>query len=85
MDLQAISQELEKLGYTAIVHKSIRSVAAGISDDKTVAKLDSIFSVEEKNRKMYLMYFIRQIPVEKEFATIESLLDFVKEVFPIEQ
>jgi len=37
-----------------------------------------------ENKKFKINYLLGQIPVEKEFNTIEELIDFVKEVFPID-
>lgn len=84
MDYKEITEKLEELGYITQFHKIINSLTVGIPE-KGNFKLDSIFRIEINRSKTNLNYFIGQIPVEKEFKTIEELIDFVKEVFPIEK
>lgn len=60
-------------------------ISIGIPNSKSELQLDSISRIESINNKMYFIYFIGQVPIEKEFKTIEELLGFIKEVFPIEK
>ena len=83
MNYIEISEKLEELGYVTQFHNLINSLTVGIPENGNF-KLDSIFRVEPKGNKMNINYFTGQIPVEKEFKTIEELLKFVKQVFPIE-
>ena len=83
MNYIEISKKLEELGYATQFHKITDSLTVGIPENGNF-KLDSIFRVEPKGNKMNINYFTGQIPVEKEFKTIEELLKFVKQVFPIE-
>lgn len=83
MNYTEISEKLEELGYITQFHKVINSLTVGIPENGNF-KLDSIFRIELNSNKMNINYFTGQIPVEKEFKTIEELLKFVRQVFPIE-
>lgn len=83
MDYKDISEKLEELGYATQFHNIINSLTVGIPENGNF-KLDSIFRIEKKRDKMIISYFTAQISVEKEFKTIEELLKFVRDVFPIE-
>ncbi len=52
-------------------------------DEKGEPKKESYSRVEQIDNKMFFVYFIGQIPVEKEFKTIKDLLKFVRQVYPI--
>ena len=82
MDFKTISTELEKKGYSTQLHMSINSLAIWI-DEKGEPKKESYSRVEQIDNKMFFVYFIGQVPVEKEFKTIEDLLKFVRQVFPL--
>ncbi len=83
MNYKNISETLKERGYATQFHNILNSLAVCIPEDGKF-KLDSFFRIELKKEKINLSYFIGQIPIEKEFGTIEELLDFIKEVFPIE-
>ena len=82
MDFKTISTELENEGYSTQFHKSINSLAIWI-DENGEPKKQSHSRVEQIDNKMLFVYFIAQTPVEKEFKTIEELLKFVRQVFPV--
>jgi len=84
MNYTEISEKLEEVGYITQFHKVINSLTIGIPENGNY-RLDSIFRIELNNDKMKINYFTGQIPVEKEFKTIEELLKFVRQVFPIEE
>lgn len=46
--------------------------------------MNSISQIRIEREKIIIQYPLGQIPVEKEFKTIEELLKFVRQVFPIE-
>lgn len=83
MDFKIISLELEKKGYSTQYHTSINSLAIWI-DENGIHKDGSYSRIEQIEDKMFFVYFIGQMPVEKEFKTIEELMLFIQEVFPIE-
>ena len=78
--LKDIKNELEELGYNSNVR---------IIDNKEYlysyieGNLNSVFFIKDVDKKLKIEYFTGQIPVEKEFKTIEDLLKFVRQVFPI--
>jgi hypothetical protein len=47
--------------------------------------MQNAFGVEIRKDLIIVDYAIGQIPVEKEFKTIEELLKFVRQVFPLEE
>lgn len=84
MSYTEISEKLEELGYVTQFHNVINSLTVGIPENGNF-KIGSIFRIELNGNKININYFTGQIPVEKEFKTIEELLKFVKEIFPIEK
>ncbi|AJW64571.1 hypothetical protein VO54_03132 [Elizabethkingia miricola] len=83
MDYKEVSEKLEELGYATQFHNLINSLTVGIPENGNF-KQDSIFRIEKNGNKMNVNYFTGQVPVEKEFKTIEELLKFVRQVFLIE-
>jgi len=79
--LKDIKNELEELGYNSNVR---------IIDNKEClysyieGNLNSVFFIKDADKKLKIEYFTGQIPVEKEFKTIDELLKFIRQVFPIE-
>lgn len=79
--LQEIKNQLEEMGYNSNIRiidnkECIYSFVEG--------NLNSVFFVKSNGKSPIIEYFTGQIPVEKEFKTIEELLKFVRQVFPIE-
>ncbi|MHA7608978.1 hypothetical protein ACV0BM_008995 [Elizabethkingia meningoseptica] len=77
---------LESEGYIGFIREleNIKYILGGISDDKTLMKPNKSFNIfADKNLK--IEYFIGHIKTEKEFKTVEELLKFVRQVFPIEE
>ncbi len=87
MKIEEIKTELETEGYTVITLND-GSLTIGQIDgfDKELGlkMLKNAFGIYIKNNNAIIDYAIGQIPIEKEFGTIEELLDFIREVFPIE-
>lgn len=88
MDINVIKEKLQTVGYLTILDKTGLLIVGQDSGDiselgwKTLKKT---FGLQIKKNNIILKYAIGNIPIEKEFATIESILDYIKEVFPIEQ
>jgi len=82
MNISELQEELEELGYNSNVR---------IIDKKEClysyieGNLNSVFFTKDADKKLKMEYFTGQIPVEKEFKTIEELLKFVRQVFPLEE
>ena len=79
--LKDIKNELEELGYNSNVRmidnkECLYSYIEG--------NLNSVFFIKDADKKLKIEYFTGQIPVEKEFKTIDELLKFIRQVFPIE-
>ena len=87
MNLEKIKTEVESLGYTSFIASNSLTVGQidGHDSQLNCMLLKSTFGIEIKKKLFVVDYAIGQIPVEKEFKTIEELIDFVKEVFPIEK
>lgn len=88
MNINLIKEKLESIGYLTILDKTGFLIVGQDSGDISELGwklLKETFGVKSKDNKIILDYAIGQIPVEKEFTTIEAMLDFVKEVFLIEQ
>ncbi|NML55855.1 hypothetical protein [Chryseobacterium cheonjiense] len=80
--LKEINEQLLDLGYKSF----IRTVGNEEKIFSSVTEsLGPIFWIFLKNNKINIDYTVGQIPVEKEFKTIEELLKFVRQVFPIEE
>lgn len=47
--------------------------------------MNTVSNIKFEKGLITLTYFVKLVDVEKEFKTIEELLKFVKEVFPIEK
>lgn len=80
--IKEINNRLIELGYISYIRKieNRECVYSHIENN-----LNSVFFVYKNSNKVILDYTIGQIPIEKEFSTIEELLDFIKEVFPLEE
>lgn len=88
MNIQEIKSELETEGYLVMLSKDGLLIAGqedGYSDILKCKMMKNTFGVEIRKDLIIIDYAIGQIPVEKEFKTIEELLKFVRQVFPIEE
>lgn len=79
--LNKIKIKLENVGYISYL-RNIANVDCLFSYIEN--NLNSVFFIKMNSKKFKIEYTVGQIPVEKEFSTIDELLNFVKEVFPIE-
>jgi hypothetical protein len=86
MNINKLQDDLENLGYYCYQKNGI--LFSGIKGDSGPLKdtfvLNKTFNISVQN-KIIIGYLVGQISTEKEFSTIEELLEFVKEVFPIEK
>ncbi|NML70849.1 hypothetical protein HHL23_13750 [Chryseobacterium sp. RP-3-3] len=87
MKIEEIKTRLEAEGYSVMLLKDA-SLTVGQDDgyDKELGlkMLKNAFGVELKSDLIVADYAIGQIPIEKEFKTIEEFLKFVRQVFPLE-
>lgn len=78
INLELIKIELENEGYNSNIR---------IIDNKECiysfleGNLNSLFFIKSNGKNLIIEYFTGQIPVEKQFNTIEELLKFVRQVF----
>ncbi|WP_294230347.1 hypothetical protein [uncultured Chryseobacterium sp.] len=87
MDLEKIKTEVESLGYYSFITSNSLTVGQddGYDSQLNCRLLKNAFGVEIRKDLIIVDYAIGQIPVEKEFKTIEELLKFVRQVFPLEE
>jgi len=81
MSVNQLLKELQELGYNSNIRiidtkKCLYSYIEG--------NLNSVFFIKNADKKLKIEYFTGQIPVEIEFKTIDELLKFIRQVFPIE-
>jgi len=86
MNINELQEELESLGYYC--YQKNRVLFSGIKGDSGPIEdtfvLNKTFSISLSN-KIVINYLVGQISTEKEFKTIEELLKFVRQVFPLEE
>lgn len=88
MNLKKIKTELEAEGYLAMLSKNELLIVGqedGVDKELGWKMMKNAFGVEIRKDLIIVDYAIGQIPVEKEFKTIEELLKFVRQVFPLEE
>ncbi|WP_294301427.1 hypothetical protein [uncultured Chryseobacterium sp.] len=88
MRIQEIKKDLENEGYATFLLKDFSLTVGQKSEyNKKLSFniMQSAFGVEIRKDLIIVDYAIGQIPVEKEFKTIEELLKFVRQVFPLEE
>ncbi|WP_294301431.1 hypothetical protein [uncultured Chryseobacterium sp.] len=88
MKIEEIKAKLEVEGYSVMLMKDASlTVGQKNGHDKELGliMLKNAFGVEIKKDLIKVDYAIGQIPIEKEFKTIEEVLKFVRQVFPLEE
>jgi len=85
MNINKVQEELESLGYYCYQKNGI--LFSGIKGDS--GPIDGTFVLNKTfgitlSNKLTVDYLVGQISTEKEFKTVEELLKFVRQVFPIE-
>ncbi len=85
MDLNLIKQSLEEIGYFCFINDNI--LVSGTSkdyDEQTgIYAYQNTVGIKIKNDKIIVDYTPAQIPKEKEFTSIEDVVEFIKEVRPL--
>ncbi|WP_294273904.1 hypothetical protein [uncultured Chryseobacterium sp.] len=85
MNINKLQLKLENLGYCCYQKNGV--LFSGIKGDTGPIEgtfvMNNTFSINLSN-KITISYLVGQISTEKEFKTIEDLLKFVRQVFPIE-
>lgn len=81
---QQTIESLQNLGYSAFLRKldGKQYVFAGIPDKLTLMKPNYSFNIFIKTTYK-IEYFMGQLKVDKEFKSTEDLLNFIIELFPI--
>lgn len=88
MKIEEIKTGLETEGYSVMLLKDASLTVGqenGVDKELGLKMLKNAFGVEIRKDLINVDYAIGQIPVEKEFKTIEELLKFVRQVFPLEE
>ncbi|MDQ1856766.1 hypothetical protein [Chryseobacterium sp. WLY505] len=83
MNIKEIINKLSDEGYNPYLQEKLGIIFNSIDDNKGNPKVNSVSQIRIEKEKIIIQYPLGQIPVEKEFKTIEELLKFVRQVFPI--
>jgi len=85
MNIKEIINTLSEEGYNPYLQERLGIIFNSIDDNKGNPKVNSVSQIRIEREKIIIQYPLGQIPVEKEFKTIEELLKFVRQIFPIEE
>ena len=87
INLELIKNVLENEGYFPVIHKikDKEILFFSLEDENKNSIMNTVSNIKFEKGLITLTYFVKLVDVEKEFKTIEELLKFVKEVFPIEK
>lgn len=87
INLELIKNVLENEGYFPVIHKikDKEILFFSLEDENKNSIMNTVSNIIFEKGLITLTYFVKLVDVEKEFKTIEELLKFVKEVFPIEK
>ncbi|MFP3596549.1 hypothetical protein [Chryseobacterium sp. SIMBA_029] len=83
MNIKEIIDTLSEEGYNPYLQERLGIIFNSINDNKGNPKVNSVSQIRIEREKIVIQYPLGQIPVEKEFTTIEELLKFVRQVFPL--
>ncbi|WP_294273902.1 hypothetical protein [uncultured Chryseobacterium sp.] len=84
MNIKEIINTLSEEGYNPYLQERLGIIFNSIDDNKGNPKVNSVSQIRIEREKIIIQYPLGQIPIEKEFKTIEELLKFMRQVFPIE-
>jgi hypothetical protein len=84
MNIKEIINKLSDEGYNPYLQEKLGIIFNSIDDNKGNPKVNSVSQIRIETEKIIIQYPLGQIPVEKEFKTIDELLKFIRQVFPIE-
>ncbi|HBV14051.1 hypothetical protein [Chryseobacterium carnipullorum] len=85
MDIKEIINKLSEEGYNPYLQERLGIIFNSIDDNKGNPKVNSVSQIRIEKGKIIIQYPLGQIPVEKEFITIEELLKFIRQVFPLDE
>ncbi|WP_326981661.1 hypothetical protein VUJ46_15670 [Chryseobacterium sp. MYb264] len=88
MKIEEIKNELETEGYLVMLSKNGYLAAGqenGFSEELGSKMMKNVFRVSLLDNQITVNYFTGQIAIKKELKTIEELLKFVRQVFPLEE
>ncbi|MGJ1198670.1 hypothetical protein ACR777_20410 [Sphingobacterium spiritivorum] len=83
MNIKEIIKKLSEEGYSPYLQERLGIIFNSVDDKKGNPKVSSVSQIRIEKEKIIIQYPLGQIPEEKEFKTIEELLKFVRQVFPI--
>ncbi|UCA58534.1 hypothetical protein KB553_15950 [Chryseobacterium rhizoplanae] len=84
LSYQEIIDKLSEEGYNPYLQERLGIIFNSIDDSKGNPKVNSISQIRIEKEKIIIQYPLGQIPVEKEFKTIDELLKLIRQVFPID-
>ncbi|MCP1299882.1 hypothetical protein NK356_11955 [Chryseobacterium sp. S0630] len=84
MNIKEIINTLSEEGYNPYLQERLGIIFNSIDDNKGNPKVNSISQIRIEKEKIIIQYPLGQIPVEKEFKTIEELMKFIRHLFPLD-
>lgn len=81
MKLSEIESEIEKMGFLTQIHNSINSLTLSKADSEKNPILGTTSRIEQRDDKMFYIYYLAQIPIEKEFFEIDELKILLNDVY----
>ncbi|BFO65635.1 hypothetical protein [Chryseobacterium sp. KCF3-3] len=84
MNIKEIINTLSEEGYNPYLQERLGIIFNSIDDNKGNPKVNSISQIRIEKEKIIIQYPLGQIPVEREFKTIDELLKFIRQIFPLE-
>lgn len=86
INLELIKTELESEGYFPVIHKikDKEILFFSLEDENKNPLMNTVSNIVFENGLITLTYFVKLVDVQKEFKTVEELLKFVRQVFPLE-
>ncbi|MFY7847140.1 hypothetical protein [Chryseobacterium gambrini] len=86
INLELIKTGLENEGYFPVIHKikNKEILFFSLEDENKNPLMNTVSNIVFENGLITLTYFVKLVDVQKEFKTIEKLLKFVRQIFPIE-
>lgn len=83
--IKKTEKALLKLGYVTQIHNSINSLTIALPDEELKPSFGTTSRIEIVKNNFIYTYFDGQLPIEKSFESIEDLINFIKEKYPIKQ
>ncbi|MFP3596551.1 hypothetical protein [Chryseobacterium sp. SIMBA_029] len=85
--LELIKGELESEDYFPVIHKikDKEILFFSLEDENKNSLMNTVSNIVFENGLITLTYFVKLVDVQKEFKTVEELIKFVRQVFPLEE